>query len=71
MKHKEAKSKRNLERYSKEELIEHCLCLQHNNAVLREGINIQFENAMKLFKMKDLYEKNYKDIIRGINIKDF
>jgi hypothetical protein len=65
---KEAKAKRTLERYSKEELIDHCLCLQYNNEVLREGLNAQYNNAIKLFEMKDLYEKNYKDIIRGMQI---
>lgn len=40
--------KRTLMGYTKEELVDHCLCLEHNNSVLKENFEIQYKNCMKM-----------------------
>jgi len=34
--------------YTKEELVEHCLCIEHNNKALKESFEIQYQNCMKM-----------------------
>jgi hypothetical protein len=34
--------------YTKEELVDHCLCLEHNNRVLKEIFEAQYQNCMKI-----------------------
>lgn len=46
--------------YTKEQLIDRIECLEHNNAVLTETVDIQYRNAMKLFEDMNIYNEQHK-----------
>lgn len=53
--------KSTLMNYTKEQLVEHIMCLEHNNNVLEENFNRQYENCMKLLNDMNLINDTYKN----------
>ena len=47
--------------YTKECLVEYCMCLEHNNNVMEENFNRQYENCMKLLDDMKLVNDTYKN----------
>ena len=41
-------TKKTLMGYTKEELVDYCLCLEHNNKALSESFDVQYKNCMKI-----------------------
>lgn len=47
--------------YTKEQLIDRIECLEHNNAVLSESIDQQYNNAIKLLAGMDILNATYEN----------
>ena len=58
-------TKKTLMGWSKEALVEHCSCLEHNNNVLSENIERQYEICKKLSDDMDSINKITTKILRG------
>lgn len=41
-------TKNTLMNWSKEALVEHIMCLEHNNAAMSESFEIQYQNCVKM-----------------------
>ena len=57
-----------LMRWSKEELVEHIMCLEHNINVLNESFENQYGNCLKLLDDMKLVNKTFaeaKSITKG------
>ena len=52
--------KRTLMNWSKEELIERVMCLEHNNAAQAESFEIQYQNCMKMIDDMNLLNDGLK-----------
>ena len=63
-------SKKTLMGYKKEELVEHCMALEHNNKALKKNFEIQYQNCMKIINDMNLLNKGYKESKKANNIKD-
>ncbi|MEG1022365.1 MAG: hypothetical protein RSE50_12710 [Myroides sp.] len=71
MKIEKEHSKTTLMNWTKEQLAEHVMCLEHNNNVLHENNNIQYENITKLleaFKEHGIYV-NYNTRTMKFNVE--
>ena len=47
--------------YSKEYLVEYCMCLEHNNNVLEQNFEQQYKNCMQLLDDMKLINDTYKN----------
>ena len=47
--------------YTKEQLVDYCMCLEHNNNVMEQNFNQQYENCMKLLDDMKLVNDTYKN----------
>lgn len=57
-------TKNTLNHWSKKDLVEHCICLEHNNKSLRESFEIQYQNCMKMIENMNLLNKRFKNVTR-------
>lgn len=46
--------------YTKEQLVDRIECLEHNNAVLTESLDQQYNNAIKLLAGMDILNATYQ-----------
>ena len=53
--------KSTLMQYTKEQLVEYCMCLEHNNNVMEQNFNQQYINCMKLLDDMKLINDTYKN----------
>lgn len=53
--------KSTLMNYTKEQLVEYCMCLEHNNNVMEQNFNQQYINCMKLLDNMKLINDTYKN----------
>ena len=53
--------KSTLMNYTKEELVEYCMCLEHTNNVLEHNFENQYRNCMKLLDDMKLINDTYKN----------
>ena len=59
-------------RWTKEELVDHIMCLEHNINVVSESFDIQYHNCMKLLDEMKLINKTYfeaKQIVKQSTYK--
>ena len=47
--------------YTKRELAEHCMTLEHNNNTLRETIDQQYANSQKIIKDMEIAKLTYRE----------
>ena len=55
------KKKSTLQNYTKVQLIDIVLCLQHNNEVLEQTLDQQYHNALKLLEEMNIFNIAYKE----------
>ena len=53
--------KSTLMNYTKEQLVDYCMCLEHNNNVLEHNFNQQYKNCLKLLDDMKLVNDTYKN----------
>ena len=53
--------KSTLMNYTKEQLVEYCMCLEHNNNVMEQNFNQQYINCMKMLDDMKLINDTYKN----------
>lgn len=53
--------------YTKKQLVEHCMCLEHNNNVLEQNFNQQYLNVLQLLDDMKLVNDTYKNRKKPIN----
>ncbi|MEG0365545.1 MAG: hypothetical protein RR585_01825 [Coprobacillus sp.] len=63
---KEIHTRNTLSNWSKEDLIDHVMCLEHNNKVLKENFDIQYKNCIKILDdmklINDIYKHREKEV---------
>lgn len=52
-------TKETLMNYTKKELVEHYMCLQHNNNVLRKRFEIQYQNCLNIVNNMSLLNDQF------------
>lgn len=57
--------KSTLMNYTKEQLVDYCMCLEHNNNVMEQNFNQQYLNCMKLLDDMKLINDTYKNRHKG------
>ena len=57
---KQEHTRKTLMNYSKEDLVEHCLCLEHNNHALKQQFEVQYANCMKIIDDMNLLNDTYR-----------
>jgi len=57
---KDMHKKETLMRWSKEDLVEHIMCLEHNNAAQAESFETQYQNCMKMIDDMNLLNDGLK-----------
>ena len=55
------KKKSTLQNYTKVQLIDIVLCLQHNNEVFEQTLDQQYHNALKLLEEMNIFNIAYKE----------
>lgn len=60
MKTNKIHEKRTLMAKSKEELVDHIMCLEHNNTAMAESFEIQYQNCMKIVEDMNLLNDTLK-----------
>lgn len=50
-----------LMRYTKEQLVEHCMCLEHNVEALTTNFEIQYDHCMQVINDMKLINKTFKN----------
>ena len=53
--------KSTLMRYTKEQLVDYCMCLEHNNNVMEQNFNQQYINCMRMLDDMKLINDTYKN----------
>ena len=61
-------SEKTLNSWSKQQIIKHCMCLEHNNKVLNESFERQYQNCMKIVEDMNLLNDTYKN--RRVKLDD-
>ena len=51
--------------YKKEQLVNHCMALEHNNRVLTEQFEIQYKNCVSMVNDMNLLNGIYKNVKSG------
>jgi len=54
-------SRKTLMGYSKEDLVEHCMALEHNNKALKMQFETQYQNCMKIIEDMNVLNKGFKE----------
>lgn len=57
--------KSTLMNYTKEQLVDYCMCLEHNNNVMEQNFNQQYLNCMRLIDDMKLVNDAYKNRHKG------
>ena len=51
--------------YSKSDLVEHCMALEHNISALKERFEVQYSNCMKIVDDMKLLNENLRRVRSG------
>jgi len=52
-----------LKAYTKEELVEHCMCLEHNVVAMESAFEIQYKNCVQLINDMNVLNETYKKAV--------
>ena len=56
--------------YNKNELVEHCMCLEHNLKAMKQSFEVQYKNCLMIVNDMNLLNdefKKSKNLTRGLN----
>lgn len=57
--------KSTLMNYTKEQLVDYCMCLEHNNNVMEQNFNQKYRNCMQMLDDMKLLNDTYKNRRKG------
>jgi hypothetical protein len=47
--------------YTKEQLVDYVMCLEHNNNVMEQNFNQQYKNCLELVNQMNIFNDAYKN----------